>query len=94
MIKSMIPSEIDAFLTNASPCFPDFFLSLWERIEVRACDVKLFPHPSLILTPLQIIILEIMLCETDNKSLLVEDQPYPIPSRIWERLSRPVGERI
>ena len=52
------------------------------------------PHPSLILTPLQKSILEIKLCETDNKSLLVEDQPYPIPSRIWERLSRPVGERI
>src|SRR5258706_12104561 len=49
--------------------------------------------PNLILTPLQISILEIML-ETDNNSLLVEDQPYPIPSRIWERLSRPVGERI
>jgi len=59
---------------------------------VRAC---LYPHPSLILTPLQKIILETMLCDTDNKSLLVEDQPYPIPfSRIWERLSRPVGERI
>jgi hypothetical protein len=29
----------------------------------------------LILTPLQKIILEIMLCETDNKSLLVEDHP-------------------
>ena len=51
--------------------------------------------PTLILTPLQKIILETMLCDTDNKSLLVEDQPYPIPfSRIWERLSRPVGERI
>lgn len=49
---------------------------------------------NLILTPLQKNILETMLCDTDNKSLLVEDQPYPIPSRIWERLSRPVGERI
>jgi len=52
-------------------------------------------YPSLILIPLQIIILETMLCETDNKSLLVEDPPYPIPfSRIWERLSQPVRERI
>jgi hypothetical protein len=51
--------------------------------------------PALILTPLQKIILETILCETDNKSLLVEDHPNPIPfQRIWERLSRPVGERI
>ena len=49
---------------------------------------------TLILTPLQKIIWENMLCNTENKSLLVEDPPYPIPSRIRERLSRPVGERI
>ena len=32
----------------------------------------------LILTPLQKIILEIKLCDTDNKSLLVEDHLHPI----------------
>jgi hypothetical protein len=43
---------------------------------------------------LQINVVEFMLCDTDFKSLLVEDQPYPIPpSRIRERLSRPVRER-
>ena len=48
---------------------------------------------ALILAPLQINLVEFMLCETDFKSLLVEDQPYPIPSRIRERLSQPVRER-
>jgi hypothetical protein len=43
---------------------------------------------------LQKIILEIMLCDTDFESLLVEDHLYPIPGRIRERLSRPVGERV
>jgi hypothetical protein len=65
-----------------------------ERTKVRVVILLKTLTPALILTPLQKIILEIKLCETDNKSLLVEDQPYPIPSRIWERLSRPVGERI
>jgi len=32
----------------------------------------------LILTPLQKIILENMLCDTDNESLLVEDHFHPI----------------
>ena len=32
----------------------------------------------LILTPLQKIILETMLCDTDNESLLVEDHLHPI----------------
>jgi hypothetical protein len=61
---------------------------------MRVCDDLQALTLALILTPLQKNILETMLCDTDNKSLLVEDQPYPIPSRIWERLSRPVGERI
>jgi hypothetical protein len=49
----------------------------------------------LILTLLQIDVVENMLCDTDFKSLLVEDHLNPIllVRRIWERLSRPVRER-
>ena len=42
---------------------------------LRSVQVSSF---ILILTPLQKNILEIMLCETDNKSLLVEDHLHPI----------------
>jgi len=68
-----------------------------NRIEQENTKPLGFDLPFiLILTPLQKIILENMLCDTDNKSLLVEDHLHPILffERICERLSLPVGERI
>ncbi len=47
----------------------------------------------LILGLLRIIIDEVTLRKPDFKSLLAEDLPSPIPSRIASRLSRPAKER-
>src|SRR5205809_4388944 len=72
----------------------DRVLEDW-RMEYRSYTNKL-PNPIsslLILGLLRIIIDEVILCKPDFKSLLAEDLPSPIPSRIASRLSRPAKER-
>src|SRR5438876_9213148 len=60
---------------------------------VQKVPIVQTPSCILILGLLRIIIDEVILCKPDFKSLLAEDLPSPIPSRIASRLSRPAKER-
>src|SRR6266480_1652908 len=75
---------IQTFLSSC--CRPKLFVLI--RHCLRAQDLL-----SLILGLLRIIIDEVILCKLDFKSLLAEDLPSPILSRIASRLSRPAKER-